>query len=71
MILAATYPRSAELGVDEIHSISAEVVSAAAWLRGIPRDDEDEEEDDDDKKHNGNDDDEAEGEDDDGEGYSE
>jgi ribosomal protein L12E/L44/L45/RPP1/RPP2 len=68
MILAATYTRSTESGVDEIHSISAGVVSAAAWLRGVPRDDEDEEEEEEDKKH---DDDEAEDEDDDGEGYSE
>ena len=69
MILAATYTRSAESDVDEIHSISAGVVSPAAWLRGIPRDDEDEDEEDEeeDKKH---DDDEDE-EDNDGEGYSE
>jgi hypothetical protein len=68
MTLAATPTRSAESGVDEIHSISAEVVSAAAWLRGIPRDDEDEEEEEDDKKHGDED---EEDEDDDGEGYSE
>jgi hypothetical protein len=66
MILAAIYTRSTESGVDEIHSISAEVVCAAAWLRGVPRDDEDEEEDDDDKRHGDEDE-----EDDDGEGYSE
>ena len=67
MILAATYTRSTESGVDEIHSISAGMVSAAAWSRGVPRDDEDEEED---KKHDDEDEDE-EDEDDDGEGYSE
>jgi hypothetical protein len=67
MILAATYTRSTESGTGEIHSISAGVVSAAAWSRGVPRDDEDEEEEEEDKKH----DDEAEDEDDDGEGYSE
>jgi len=66
MILAATYTRSTESGVDEIHSISAGMVSAAAWSRGVPRDDEDEEEDDDDKRHGDEDE-----EDDDGEGYSE
>ena len=65
MILAATYTRSAESGVDEIHSISAEVVCAAAWLRGVPGDNEEEEEDDD-KRHGDEDE-----EDDDGEGYSE
>jgi hypothetical protein len=69
MTLAATPTRSAESGVGEIHAISAEVLSAAAWwLRGIPRDDEDEEEDDDDKKHGDED---EEDKDDDGEGYSE
>jgi hypothetical protein len=68
MTLAATPTRSAESGVGEIHSISAEVCAAAWWLRGIPRDDEDEEEDDDDKKHGDED---EEDEDDDGEGYSE
>ena len=66
MILAATYTRSTESGTGEIHSISAGVVSAAAWSRGVPRDDEDEEEDDDDKRHGDEDE-----EDDDGEGYSE
>jgi len=69
MPLAVTYARAAISGVGGIHSISAEVLRAAAtwWVRGVPRDDEDEEEEDDDKKH----DDEAEDEDDDGEGYSE
>jgi hypothetical protein len=64
--LATPYARDATSSTDEIHSISAGVVSAAAWLRGIPRDDEDEEEEEEDKKH-----DDEEDEDDDGEGYSE
>jgi hypothetical protein len=65
--LATPYARDAASGTGEIHSMSAGVVSAAAWLRGIPKDDEDEDEEED-KKH---DDEDEEGEDDDGEGYSE
>jgi hypothetical protein len=66
--LATPYARDAASGTGEIHWISAEVVSAAAWLRGVPRDDEDEEDEEEDKKH---DDEDEEDEDDDGEGYSE
>jgi len=68
MTLASIYARIAESGVNEMHSISAEI--ATVWLmRGVPEaDEDDEEEEDDDNKHG---DDEAEDDDDDGEGYSE